>query len=148
MSTDNILRIEADSVIFESPKEVVWSIGLSQIKVIAEYTTTDGPWADDWFIVFLTERSDQWFQVPVSAKIDETFWAVLCKRLGCETPCLFASTSWASNVIYPHSLNGRELFEVIREDVNPKTFWQKFFGRKNSSNQRLKLTQEVKKLLE
>ncbi|WP_192820971.1 hypothetical protein [Rufibacter sp. LB8] len=137
--TDNILSYEIDP-------ENKWSLEIDKIKFIGEYTTSAGPMADDWFFVF-ADSVDQWWQVPALAVDHNNFWTDIGKKLDSEiAPNLFASTSWATSIIYPKSLEKQELFVVVKtEEEKPRTFWQKLFG-KGGANTKLELTDKVKQL--
>ncbi|WP_131725391.1 hypothetical protein [Chryseobacterium sp. Leaf180] len=145
MTPTNKLTIKDDKVIYEQDPQNMWILDIDKIKFIGEYTTSAGPLADDWFFVF-ADTLDQWWQAPTLALDHEQFWKQLGEKLNCEiAPGLFASTNWATRVIYPKSLEGQELFVVVKAEAKPKTFWQKLFG-SDDNNEHLELTDNVKQL--
>jgi hypothetical protein len=145
MTTINKLTIQNDKVVYEQDPQNRWTLDIDIIKFIGEYTTSAGPLADDWFFVF-AETIDNWWQAPALAVDHKEFWTQLGAKLKCEiAPGLFASTNWATRVIYPKSLDGQELFLVVKAYTEPKSFWQKLFGT-NDDDEHLELTDNVKQL--
>jgi hypothetical protein len=145
MTRTNKLTIQDDKVVYELDSQNSWTLDIEKIKFIGEYTTTAGSLADDWFFVF-ADTIDMWWQAPTTAVDHKQFWKQLGQKLNCEiAPGLFASTNWATNVIYPKSLDGQELFVLVKVEAKPKTFWQKLFGA-DGNHERLELTDNVKQL--
>ncbi|WP_026980980.1 hypothetical protein [Flavobacterium suncheonense] len=141
----NKLTILDDKILYELDSQNKWKLDIEKIKFIGEYTTSAGRLAEDWFFVF-ADTIDQWWQAPSTAIDHEEFWEQLGKKLNCElAPNLFASTNWATRVLYPKTLDGQELFLLIKSEPKPKTFWQKLF-KTNNDNVRLELTENVKSL--
>jgi hypothetical protein len=138
------LQVKDNVIIYEAEDKVLWSIPVSNLVFIGEYTTSAGPYGEDWFIVFAEKVDDVW--QSASSMIDhESFWKELSNALNCEiAPALSWSTSWASNVFYPTELNGTELYRIVKTDTQPKTFWQRVFGK--TDDERIELTDAVKKL--
>ena len=63
---------------------VFWSLPISSTVLIAEYTTNEGPWCDDYFLVFVTIEKDTFYFHTASfysAGRDETL-AALKQLLG------------------------------------------------------------------
>ena len=145
MTPTNILTIKDEKVVYEQDPQNVWTLDIDKIKFIGEYTTSAGPMADDLFLVF-ADTIDQWWQAPILAIKHEHFWKQLGEKLNCEiAPGLFASANWATRVIYPKSLEGEELFVVVKAETKPKSFLMKLFGLADD-NEHLELTESVKKL--
>lgn len=143
MTPINKLSIKDDKLVYEQDSQNRWTLYIDKIKFIGEYTTSAGPLADDWFFVF-ADTFDQWWQATTLSVDHEQFWKQLGQKLDCElAPGLFASTNWATRVIYPKPLVGQELFIVVKTE--PKTFWQKLFGA-DDDNEHLELTENVKQL--
>jgi hypothetical protein len=128
---------------------LLWSIPINELVFIGEYTTSAGPWFDDWFYVFSNEYNT-WYEVPFEAEFAGAteFWKLLGEKLNCElVPSLANSTVWKTNVIYPANLDGEELFTIITIPGKPRTFKQKIFGG-NDDEEKLELTDKVKALFD
>ena len=111
-----LISLEGNSVRFALPSGDGWELPLDEVRLIGEYTTRDGPLADDWFIVFVTGggTGEQWREAPFYAYGFETFLRMLraaIPRLG--HPMLAASADFASRVLYPMELDGRPLFDFV-----------------------------------
>ena len=72
----------------------------------------NGPMIDDWFMVFVPDDGG-WFEASVYAAGADIFRTDLAKVLGSENLYgeLFASTEFASRVIWPSHLSGKPLFD-------------------------------------
>jgi hypothetical protein len=56
------LRIEGSAVVYASDSGGhSWSVPIDTIILIAEYTTDEGPWFDDYFVTFVTVENGQTF---------------------------------------------------------------------------------------
>ncbi len=144
-NTDDKLTIIDNKIIYEPTPNDKLSLDIDRVKFIGEYTTSGGPTSDDWFFVF-ADTVDQWRQVPASAVDHKTFWKDIGHKLNCElSPGLFASTSWATRVIYPKHLVGQDLFIVVKSDAKQKTWWQGLVGAADD-NEHIELTENVKQL--
>lgn len=112
----NPSRIEfaAGEVRFYYEDELVWRLSVSEIALIGEHTNSDGPYLDDWFLVFV-RGADQWrFEAPVYAVgFDETI-EDLGTVLGSKLPLrLVRSTDFDSRVVWPPDLRGEKLYDYV-----------------------------------
>jgi hypothetical protein len=97
-----------------------WTIRISEIVLMAEYTTDHGPSAHDYFLVFVTlEKAELFYSsVTMSASGTDAVLGELEKRLSCSLDLnLASSTGWASRVVWPPQLAGSAYLEV--EEVPP-----------------------------
>jgi len=141
----NKLTVINEKIIYEQDPQNKWALDINKIIFIGEYTTSNGPTTNDWFFVF-ADTIDEWWQAPALSVDHTIFWNELVGKLNCEiTPKLFASTNWATRVMYPKTLEGQELYTVVKTKSTPKTFWQKITD-SNDDNEHLELTDNVKKL--
>jgi hypothetical protein len=86
-----------------------WQCPILEIKCIGEYTNADGPFADDYFFVFLTKEFTYTgsFYANDCHKVFEN----LKQILHCEwNLTLIGSTTWASNILYPNEIAGKLLY--------------------------------------
>ena len=119
----------SDSILTYRSDAVDWSIALSDIKLMAEYTTAYGPWADDYFLVFVTDPESGWYEASfyatgrneVVATLEETLSATI--RLG-----LCNSTAWKSRIIWPLHLADKVLIDLVPHKTAFGRFRQKRLG--------------------
>ena len=107
-----------------------WSIAICDVVLIAEYTTDDGPQADDYFLVFVTREEGELYYSKVTmyaAGINESL-AELENTLGCSLDlALQSSTDLKSRVVWPQKLAGSAYFRY--EQVVPEGFWDRVRSR-------------------
>lgn len=119
--TSGIIELNGDLVLWHNEDVVFLQFHISDIVVIGEYTNSNGPWFDDWYLTFVL-KSGEWKSVPVYAGNIDQLIEELCKRfdplLGERQ--LANSTHWKSVVSFPIHLRGKELFKLV-----PATTYQK-----------------------
>jgi hypothetical protein len=90
---------------------MIWSVPISKIRIIGEYTTCDGPWGDDYF-VFLTR--EECFEASFYARGRDKVLSELKCRLQHELRTgLCHSTELASRILWPAQLEGHPLFNLV-----------------------------------
>jgi hypothetical protein len=107
-----------------------WSIRISEIVLIAEYTTDEGP-ADDYFLAFVTREDGELFysSVTLSASGINPVLEELEKQYGCSLELKLAPvTEWASRVLWPPQLAGSEYLEA-EEMPPPDGLWERFIAK-------------------
>jgi hypothetical protein len=110
MAAESGQRLEGDAVIYALPGTGGWRVVLDDLRLIGEYTNEDGPFADDYFLVFATE--DRLFEASFYADGRDACLAQLSDRL--DTPLLLqlaCSTDFDSRILWPESLDGRPLLD-------------------------------------
>ena len=97
---------------YESQHYGSWSFPVADLRVFGETTTDHGPMIDDWFMAFVTSSATGWYEASVYADGADEFRKQLARVLGVESLYgeLFASTEFASRIIWPPSLRGQQLF--------------------------------------
>jgi len=91
---------------------VPWDIAIANIAVIAEYTNQNGPYADDYFLVFMERGNAQWYEASFYAQGRGEALKWLAIQLGADLECqLCNSTDFRSRVMWPPALAGREMFQ-------------------------------------
>jgi hypothetical protein len=109
------IKLEGDTIVYTLPEPEVWRVSVSDIRVIGEFTNTDGPYADDYFFVFIAR--DQWFEASFYAEGRDALLAELGQRLGHKLQTgLCHSTSLASRVLWPARFEGHPLFDLVPEE--------------------------------
>jgi hypothetical protein len=103
------LSLEEDAVRLHAAGRLVWEVPVVEVRVIGEYTTEAGPWADDYFVLFVG-KDGNWFEAPIEAVNLESVLGKLSERLKSPiTLGLANSTSLRSHILWPPSLRGQEL---------------------------------------
>ena len=117
MSTPNQsgrIKLEGDTIVYTLPEREAWRVPVADVRVVGEFTTTDGPYGDDYFFVFIAR--DQWFEASFYAEGRDSFWAALSQKLGHKLETgLCHSTSLASRVLWPARFEGHQLFDLVPE---------------------------------
>ena len=94
---------------------LIWQLPVGSVVVFAEYTNPNGPFLDDYFLVFAFMEGDQWFVRTASfyangrdemLEVLSAQWCVSL-RFG-----LCALTDWKSRVIWPEELVDQEYFTI------------------------------------
>ena len=125
-----------------------WSLPIASIILVAEYTTNEGPWADDWFLTFVTlEDGRLYFSTcSVSAGIEEAM-SILQERLGSLIPLqLLGSTEWRSRVAWPTRIAGNDYFTLT--EVPAKTLAEKLKKKLLGATQEYAVSNVVRAYLE
>jgi len=108
-----ILALINRQVVYEWSNDVVWQVPVEQIAVIGEYTDPNGPYVDDYFLVFLTKTARRHIASFYSDGRD-TCLADLGSVLGSTVECgLCNSTDYKSRIMWPPSLQGKDLFDFV-----------------------------------
>jgi hypothetical protein len=105
---------------------LLWSVAIDEIVLMAEYTTDDGPEADDYFLVFVTDEAGTQFYATATFYSEgrEQVIARLAARWQTNIKLgLVSSTDWASRVIWPLQLAEQNYLEL--KEVQSKTLFEK-----------------------
>lgn len=107
-----VLSIEGPALRYASHDYGTWSIPISEIIAFGEYTTDNGPYIDDWFMVFVTSDFD-WVEASNYCAGSDDVRTALAEQWSVESLYgkLWGHTDFASRVIWPSSLADRPLFE-------------------------------------
>ncbi|MHA3774488.1 hypothetical protein ACXR0O_23435 [Verrucomicrobiota bacterium sgz303538] len=115
------LKLEDDTIVYTLPNREAWRVPIADLRVIGEFTNTDGPYADDYFFVFIT--CDQWFEASFYAEGRDTLLAGLGQRLHHKLQTgLCDSTSLVSRVLWPARLESHPLFDLVPEERSRNIF--------------------------
>lgn len=96
------------------------------LLLIAEYTTGQGPFIDDYFLNFWTFENSEFIKYSISFYADgrDATFEALAQRLGAELQFgLTGSTEWASRAMWPPELAGHPYYTFRK--LEPKTWLQK-----------------------
>lgn len=134
-----------EAVVWELDGKTIATIPIYKIKLIAEYTTANGPFMDDWFMVFYNERAE-YFEVSMYAENIQEMMDELGRSMGIKLfGTLFASADWKSNILYPTEFNGQELWTIVK--TKPKSTFDKLKSLIGINKTELKLTPVAKKII-
>ena len=112
------ISFDGSAVVYRTTTDESVSTPISEIAVIGEFTTPEGPWADDWFLVFVLRGSGEWIRFPMYVEGIETLSDRLSGHLGSRVhACLANRTDFMSRIMWPPRLIGRPLFTLtsVRE---------------------------------
>ena len=119
-ASDNkaVIGLEGDAVVYREQGTELWRTPLAAVAVIGEYTTANGPYIDDYFLVFVTTPERHHFHGSFYAEGRDALLASLTERYGASVECgLCNSTQLTSRCMWPPSLAGRPLFRFTRGPV-------------------------------
>jgi hypothetical protein len=146
-----IVRVNDGHVSWEYKNESLLQIDLNQVCVIGEYTNTNGPYFDDYFLALVT-KDGRWVSIPWYADNIDELTLYLSEKLHQDVNVSYLANSmeWKSFIHYPTYLKGQPLFTLTQTDNYklPKTLFEKIIaaiglGNFNSDHQ-IDLTNEVK----
>ena len=103
---------------------LLWQLKSENIALVAEYTTNEGPFGDDWFLVFAVANKNPYFMTCsfYSNGRDEAL-EFLRTRFAIE-PKLTNSTEWKSVVLWPKEIAGLGLIEFSQRE--PRNWRERF----------------------
>lgn len=103
-----------------------WSIPLSEIRLLGEYTNEEGPFVEDHFFVII-DSNNNIFEAPVGAEGIVDVIKALSEIYGCKIELkLIFETSFKSRVIYPQKLYDMDLFTITNK--NKISFFKKMIN--------------------
>ncbi|MEQ9379700.1 MAG: hypothetical protein RJP95_02470 [Pirellulales bacterium] len=122
---------EDDSICFHAPNFAAdGKIPLSSILIIAEETTSDGPWSDEIFLLIVDRDESGFLRFPMECAGTPELIKWLDSRLGPGLSWkLYNTAEPANNIVWPHNLKGRPLMvEAKATPVGCKQRLLAFFG--------------------
>ena len=150
-STSGKIRIEGDVIFWDYEDRNLLQLDTNNIIAIGEYTNSDGPYFNDWFLTFVT-KDGQWQSIPWYADNINELTQYLSNKFhqDLNSTYLTNSTEWKSVIRYPLHLKDKPLFTLTPSDTYkvPKSFLGKIlssvgFGNFDT-NQNISLTEDVK----
>ena len=117
-----VLRLDGEMLEYDSPDYGRWKIQFSDIVAFGEYTTDNGPFIDDCFMVFVTTDLE-WVEASNFCAGRDEVRSKLAGLLGHDGlhGKLWGSTGFASRVIWPSALAEQPLFDW---KPRPQSLWQ------------------------
>jgi hypothetical protein len=112
------IRLADGSIVYESAR-MNWRVPLSDVRLIGEYTTANGPYVDDYFFVFLTAEEGGWHEASFYARGRDPLLALLEHHLGAPIqPGLCNSAEYRTRIVWPPHVKDQPLMTII-----PKKTW-------------------------
>lgn len=146
---NNRLRIRGEGFELLDPAGMpLWFVSIGSIVLVAEYTTNEGPYADDYFLIFVTIENGR-LSVSTcsfySLGRDEIL-TTLRERLNSAIELeLQGSTEWQSRVVWPIEMAGIKYFTF--SELPAKTLGQKLKKRVLGPTQEYTVSQIVREYL-
>ena len=123
------IRFDEHKIYWDYKDRTIVEIDLDVVEVIGENTNGEGPWGEDWLLIFVT-KDKQWNSISLYADNRQELLSFLTTRFDTDFDQLFLTWSfeWASVVRYPKVLEGIALFKLVRPDTYkaPKNYFEKF----------------------
>ena len=109
-SDSGSLTLENGVLGYATAGGVNWRVAVSDLAVIGEHTNANGPYLDDYVLVFL-DRNGGWFEAPVYAERQAAVWRELSALLGAPLSlALCNSVEVRGRVVWPVELCEKPLF--------------------------------------
>jgi hypothetical protein len=138
------LEIVDESIQCSRDGERLWRTAISDVVLLAEYTTSEGPWGDDYFLLVKSIENGHLMEARVTDISGgfEQFLVALSRYW--KTPLqlgLVQSTEWSSRVLWPPTLAGEKYFKLT--PVAPDGFWERVKFRALGTSLDLAVTEKV-----
>ncbi|MBC8095918.1 MAG: hypothetical protein H7Y43_08905 [Akkermansiaceae bacterium] len=115
------IKFECDTLVYTQLEREKWRVPIADIRVIGEFTNNEGPYGDDYFLVFITP--DQQFEASFYAEGRDALLDALGHKLDYNLQTgLCNSTSLASRVLWPAHFAGHPLFDNVPEECAGNIF--------------------------
>ena len=118
-----VLGFKDSTLSYASPDNGTWEIRIDDVIAFGEYSTDNGPYIDDWFMVFVTSDFD-WVEASNYCAGRGDVRDQLARLWTVESlhGDLAFSTDFTSRAIWPRKLAGKPLFDFIER---PQSTWNK-----------------------
>lgn len=118
------LVVTADTLWCEGDPDSSWRLPVSDIAVVGEYTNANGPWIDDYYLVFV-RRDRTCFEASFYASGRDRALDDLGVALGGAdlSPGLCNSAEWETRVLWPSQLVDSPLW-VLKHEA-PSGVWSR-----------------------
>ena len=131
-SDSGTLALRDGTICYTSEGYGTWELPVDRVRVIGEYTDENGPYADDWFLVFVTSDGS-WYEASNYADVQdkpkrrafeqalESHFKGIILEPGDRS--LASSTTFNSLIMWPPELSGRKLFDF--QPVRGNNPWER-----------------------
>ncbi len=111
-------QLEDGVISYRSEVYGSWQLPVSEVSAIGEYTNEDGPFADDYFLVFITHNDSGWFEGSFYGegrdKLVRGLSTLLCTEISLG---LSHSTTFTSRILWPEMMRGEPLFDFKPQGI-------------------------------
>lgn len=105
------LRLEGEVIVYESRVHMSWRIEVRDLKLLGECTDQNGPFTDDYWLIFVTSPH-MWLGASFYSEGRDELLGALSEHLNLELELkLMASVDFASRILWPAQLAGTPLFQ-------------------------------------
>lgn len=120
-NSSGIIKIKDNLICWEFKGKMLEEVNADHVEVIGEFTNTNGPMHDDWFLVFVF-KDGSWKSISLYADNADQLTEFLTQKFGHDLNQhhLTNSIIWNSVVVHPKHLTGQPLFAFTMESV-PKS---------------------------
>lgn len=116
------IELREDKVLRTLGGQTTFSIPVTEIKVIGEFTTNNGPYLDDWFLTIIT--ATDWYEIPLDVIGTYQLLTDLGQKLGTAMSFqLTNSTEWKTRIMFPDNFKDKELYQIV--SIAPMTILEK-----------------------
>lgn len=113
--------LEGGSIHYKSKVYGEWQLPVDSLRLAGEYTNQNGPFFDDYFLVFASDAKG-WFEASFHADGRDIFLRELGERLESKLKLgLHNSADFNSRILWPRDLAGKPLFEFY--PTPPTSLW-------------------------
>ena len=149
-NSSGIVRLQGDKFFWDYDNKNILHVDINEIVIIGEYTNSDGPYLEDWFLTFVTSDG-QWQSIPMYAENIEELTQYLSAKFqqDLNSTYLAGSTEWKSIIRHPLHLKEKKLFVLTPSTtyIEPTTFLDKLLSSVGFGNfdttQNITLSEEV-----
>ncbi len=122
-SNSGRLWLVDDFIQYDSAAYGSWRLPVGAVKIVGEFTNDNGPFLDDWFLIFVTAEQG-WYEASMSAEGTKEFLHELAMRLGADNLLveLAGATDYDSRILWPAALRGEPLFDITSVAI---PWWRK-----------------------
>lgn len=115
MNNSRVYIQDTEEIIFRSTDYGNWDLLLKDICLIGEYTTEEGPFVEDHFLVFVKCNAEI-LDLPVSSLGFLELIRILSSKFECQiTLKLNLQTKFISRIIFPENLKDEGLFSIKQD---------------------------------
>lgn len=118
LSGSGVLSFDGIRIVYESEEYEAFTVNLSDIVLIGEFTNDLGPFVDDWFLVFMHRSGEVTYTASMYAQGAARVREELARALDIDMELmLHTSTDYSSRVLWPNALAGKSIYTFTKESL-------------------------------
>ena len=148
MSSNIKLSLRDKALECHRDDQLSWSIPIAAILLVAEYTTNEGPYLDDYFLEIWSLENNSLLCSKTTFYADgrDAAFLALATQLGTDLSFgLTGSTKWTSRIMWPPDLAGHPYFSF--REITPNNWRAKLSRRFFGATREYFRTEEVQSFL-